>query len=57
MKMTSIKPLEIALQNIDIQDSFWLNYQKLVKDVVIPYQWDALNDNIEGAEPPSPVRK
>ncbi len=51
MKMTSIKPLEIALQNIDIQDSFWLNYQKLVKDVVIPYQWDALNDNIEGAEP------
>ncbi|MCV5648048.1 hypothetical protein OFN55_35540, partial [Escherichia coli] len=49
--MTSIKPLEIALQNIDIQDSFWLNYQKLVKDVVIPYQWDALNDNIEGAEP------
>lgn len=51
MKINALKPLEVALQNIDIQDSFWLNYQKLVKDVVIPYQWDALNDNIEGAEP------
>lgn len=51
MKINALKPLEIALQNIDIQDSFWLNYQKLVKDVVIPYQWDALNDNIKGAEP------
>lgn len=51
MKINSLKPLEVALQNIDIQDSFWLNYQKLVKDVVIPYQWDALNDNIDGAEP------
>ncbi len=51
MNISSITPLEISLQNVDITDNFWLEYQKLVKDVVIPYQWDALNDNIPGAEP------
>lgn len=34
-----------------MQDSFFLRYQKLIKDVVIPYQWDVLNDNAPGAEP------
>ncbi|WP_460045077.1 glycoside hydrolase family 127 protein [Pseudomonas sp. S2_H01] len=34
-----------------VLDGFWTPYQKLVKDVVIPYQWDALNDRIDEAEP------
>lgn len=34
-----------------MQDSFFLRYQKLIKDVVIPYQWAVLNDNAPGAEP------
>lgn len=34
-----------------INDKFWNNYQELVRTKVIPYQWEALNDRIEGAEP------
>lgn len=31
-------------------DGFIHHYQKLIKDVVIPYQYEILNDRIEGAE-------
>ncbi|NHN35637.1 beta-L-arabinofuranosidase domain-containing protein, partial [Paenibacillus agricola] len=41
----------LSLKDVVIQDSFWTSRQKLVKETVIPYQWDALNDAIPGAEP------
>ena len=41
---------DIALQNITILDDFWNKYVKLVKEVIIPYQLDILNDRIEGIE-------
>lgn len=41
---------DISLQNITISDDFWNKYVKLVKEVIIPYQWDILNDKIEGVE-------
>lgn len=41
---------DIALQNITISDDFWNKYVKLVKEVIIPYQWDILNDKIQGIE-------
>lgn len=41
----------LPLKSIKIKDNFWSKYTKLVKDVIIPYQWESLNDNIEGAEP------
>lgn len=41
----------IPLKNIKITDKLWNYYMKLTKDVVIPYQWEALNDRIEGAAP------
>ncbi|WP_285804088.1 hypothetical protein [Alkalicoccobacillus plakortidis] len=31
---------------VSVTDSFWSRYIDLVKDKVIPYQWDALNDRI-----------
>lgn len=40
----------IPLNNINIQDAFWDRYVKLVKKVIIPYQWDILNDKLEGVE-------
>lgn len=40
----------ISLKNIHITDAFWDKYIHLVKDVIIPYQWDILNDNMEGVE-------
>ena len=34
----------------DITDSFFKRYYDLVIKVMMPYQWEALNDNIPGAE-------
>ena len=34
-----------------IRNSFWNRYIDLVKNMVIPYQWDILNDRREDAEP------
>ena len=41
----------LDLRNVKIEDSFWNKYTKLVTKQIIPYQWEALNDRIEGAEP------
>lgn len=41
----------VPLTNIRITDSFWNRYTKLVTKEIIPYQWKALNDEIEDAEP------
>jgi uncharacterized protein len=50
--MDKLKTFEpISLKKSKINDSFWSEYVKLVQDVVIPYQWEALNDNIADAEP------
>ncbi|WP_058308565.1 glycoside hydrolase family 127 protein [Gracilibacillus massiliensis] len=41
----------IELKNVKVNDSFWNPWGKLVKESIIPYQWDALNDRIPGADP------
>lgn len=43
--------LEVDLHKLTVSDPFLGQYQQLVRDVVIPYQWDALNDRIPEAEP------
>lgn len=40
----------ISLNQIKIQDEFWDKYRKLVHEVILKYQWDVMNDAIEGAE-------
>ena len=40
----------ISLKNIRITDNFWNKYVHLVKDVIIPYQWDILNDRLDDVE-------
>lgn len=39
-----------ALKNISIEDEFWKRYIDLVDQVILPFQWDLINDNVEGAE-------
>lgn len=52
MKTVRKEKLEtIALTNIHIDDLFWNKYRKLVTQKILPYQWKALNDQIEDAEP------
>ena len=43
--------IEADLNNITITDPFLGEYQRLIRDIVIPYQWQALNDEIPEAEP------
>lgn len=41
----------VSLKNIKIMDDFWSEKINLIKDTVIPYQWEVLNDRVEEAEP------
>lgn len=38
------------IKKFEVTDGFWGRYEKLVKEVVLPYQENALHDRIEGAE-------
>ncbi len=41
----------ISVKDIKFNTGFWAEKLQLVKDVVIPYQWQALNDQVPGVEP------
>lgn len=40
----------IPISDIKITDEFWNKYRDLVGKVIIPYQWDVLNDRLEDVE-------
>ncbi len=46
----------LPLKDVVIEDEFWSPYIKLVREVVVPYQWEALNDRIPEAEPSYAVK-
>ena len=54
MVKTVAKPLD--LKSVTITDEFWKNEIELVRKEVIPYQWDAINDRVPGAEPSYAMR-
>ncbi len=39
------------LKDVRVTDGFWHVIQETVRREVLPYQWRALNDQVEGAEP------
>lgn len=39
------------LRSIEVTDAFWKKEMELIRKEVIPYQWEALNDRVEGAAP------
>lgn len=39
----------VELKNIKISDGFWDKYRKLVREEILDYQWEAMNDRVEGA--------
>lgn len=50
------KANEVPLKNVKIMDNFWSRYINLAREVVIPYQWDAINDRIPDAEPSHAIK-
>ena len=43
------RPVDIS--RVTVTDTFWHTEQELVRTAVIPFQWNALNDNVPGAAP------
>ena len=41
----------VPMEKIRVRDSFWSRYMEVVRTSMIPYQWKALNDKVEGAAP------
>ena len=41
----------IDLKKVTVTDPFWQREMELVRNEVIPYQWEALNDRVPGADP------
>ena len=41
----------VSLHRLQVTDTFWKREMELVRTEIIPYQWEALNDRVEGAEP------
>ena len=41
----------IRLKDFTVSQKFWKNEMELVRQEVIPYQWETLNDRVEGANP------
>ncbi len=50
------KSKHISLKSFTVKDEFWNQKMELIREMVIPYQWDMLNDNIEGASPSYCIR-
>lgn len=46
----------VSLKKVKINDHFWNPYINLMKEVVIPYQWEILNDRVPDAQPSHAVK-
>jgi len=41
-----MKPVEAG--SVKVTDAFWRKYQELVRKVIVPYQWEVMNDRVPG---------
>ncbi len=46
----------IPVKDVNVTDAFWRDRMELVREVVIPYQEEILNDRVEGQEPSHAIR-
>lgn len=44
------------LKSVRVKDDFWGEYTRLAKDVIIPYQWRAINDLVPDTEPSHAIK-
>ncbi|MFP4384468.1 MAG: glycoside hydrolase family 127 protein [Spirochaetia bacterium] len=50
-KMTPFQIPDVSILSGDPGQSFWGRFQDLVRETVLPYQWKALNDQLEDTPP------
>ena len=46
----------VTLENVQLQGGFWGRLTTLARDVIIPYQWEVMNDRVKGVPPSGVVR-
>ena len=46
----------LEIRNVKIQDPFWSPYMDLIREKVLPYQWEVLNDRQPDAAPSHAVK-
>lgn len=57
MHTQTIQPGQsVPLQDVQIEDQFWSDYSRLVREVVLPYQYETLHDRVPGVEPSHAIR-
>ncbi|MDP3177828.1 MAG: glycoside hydrolase family 127 protein, partial [Spirochaetaceae bacterium] len=42
--------IPVGSEIVRVEDAFWTRYMDLVRDVMIPYQWEVMNDRVDGVE-------
>jgi uncharacterized protein len=50
------KSWKVNQRKVVLRDAFWSKYEKLIREVAIPYQWSTLNDEDSSAEPSHAIR-
>ncbi|WP_438445205.1 glycoside hydrolase family 127 protein [Gorillibacterium sp. sgz5001074] len=40
----------VPLQDVKLEDAFWSGYGRLIREVVLPYQYETLHDRVPGVE-------
>ena len=53
-ELNGVRP--VNQRSVTISESFFKNLMRLASENIIPYQWEALNDNVPGAEPSYCIR-
>ena len=49
--MPCMIPSPVPMRQVRLTDAFWLRESRLVREAVLPYQWEALNDRVPDAPP------
>jgi len=44
------------LRDVQVRSGFWARLAALARDVIIPYQWEVMNDRVKGVPPSGVVR-
>lgn len=47
---------DVDQKQIELRDQFWSKYENLIREVAIPYQWDALNDKADSKQPSHAIK-
>ena len=54
--MNQVKGHLLPWKDVRIEDEFWSPYTDLVRETILPYQWEALNDRVPDAPPSHAIR-